>query len=819
MLQEKYLLEHFPDLVRPSSLTLFHVRKYLGQGERAAFIRYDPETPMSEIEFRHPADKATRRLHYDDIKKFVSQSAIEASNWIKHLDPITITNVTIWTHLHGADLFKILLDGGVFNSVASLMEKGSGISSYVKRFTNDPQLLKQALSELNVLTGFLNNDVIPVDWVTKMVELAHGGEEHGIDQATWLESFSSSLTEISAGHGARPPVNVTLLEYIESGKWITSGSSTIGEVKWSYDEKRGRFKARKNMVQFLYTPAELYDLVMGWDGVTTSVAFQKNEIAKRRLAVASNFESYILDSYMLFLYGDGWKNWSYITLDETPRQAQARTAHMSHLMSRGHFALPFDYDSFDHQAQTSELIVIVRKFIDSITVPPSYRETWIHIKRLILSGYERGVMRIILSEGRVVETKVTGGLPSGVRLTSLIGNVWNATVTNMVVGIATTLTGGVKPEAVGVRGDDTYVISESPAYLGLVRRLYQALNARGKDSKFGIAANICEFLRNEISPEGQRGWSNRSITSVTQRKPWTSAPWQVDQQVTISRLAIDTLSRRVRKDCAFLHRANKSKWSRFYRQSSDWLHLPRRLGGLGVYEDRGKRPSGKLPLTIQDRVRYSNLNPTSPPWAVLSREQQLEYSRLEMTRRLSTDDIPKASLKRKDELIDLVRKTRVTWTKEDPIPLMDVRARCPSPTRPTAWPTKHRPTREEFRLEDGKTVTFEEALSSASSVAQAKKISVRQVLQPMFPNTWEHVTEWERRGWHRTDAINLVLGKTPTELTYPLHPELTPFVQEVIDKRCRSWVGRARIARRLYGYTRGAVRSIVTQGGLLVYSY
>lgn len=796
-----------------------HIRKFLGSGERAAHVKFDPTTEITEIEFRHPADKATRRLHFQDIRKFVRPDAITASNWLKHLDPITITNVTIWVQLHGYEAFEVMLEGGAFNDVASLMEKGSGLSSYVKRFTHDPFDLKQVFAEVNVLTGFLNNDVAPVDWVTKMVELAHGGEDHGIDQERWLQVFSDSLSEISQGYGPKPEMAFTLKDYIDSGKWITAGSSTVGEIKWTLEGKNGRFKARKNMVQILYTTDQLYDLVMSWDGKTRSEAFIKNEIAKRRLAVASNFESYILDSYMLFLYGDSWKNWKFITLDETPRQAQERTAKVSRLMGRGHYALPFDYDSFDHQAQTAELLIIVRKFIDSISVPPSYQGTWTHIKRLILSGYEWGVMRIRTSEGRVVETKVTGGLPSGVRLTSLIGNVWNASVTNMVVGLASTLTGGVRPEAVGVRGDDTYVISESPAYLGLIRRLYQSLNARGKDAKFGIATKICEFLRNEISAEGQRGWTNRSITSVTQRKPWTSAPWQVDQQVTISRLAIDTLSRRVRKDCSFLHRANKSKWSRFYRQSSDWLHLPRRLGGLGIYEDNGMRPSGKLPLTIEDRVHYTNLIPTSPPWAVMSREEQLEFSRLEMTRRLSTDDIPKASLKRKNDLIDLVRKTSVQWHKEDPIAPAIVQARCPTATEPVLWPVHHRPPREIYSLGDGRNITFEQALSTASSVARAKKTSVRAVLQPMFPMTWECIRTWERKGWHRTDSINLVLGKTPTELSYPLHPELTPFVQEAIDKRCRAWVGRSNIARRLYGYTRGAVRSIVDQGGLKVYSY
>nr|UUV42526.1 MAG: RNA dependent RNA polymerase [Ilomantsi toti-like virus 2] len=734
------------------------------------------------------------------------------------MDPIIITNFAIWVELHGIGLFMVLLDGGLLNDMDSLMEKGSALSSYVKRFTNDPLDLKQAFSEINVLTGFLNSDVAAVDWLAKMTDLAHGGEEHGVEPEGWLDVFSESLAEISLGRGPRQPKFITLEQFVKRGVWITAGSSSIGSVEWEHDGKSGKFKARKNMLQYIYTPDELYEKVMAWDGVTISNAFVKNEIAKRRLAVASNFESYIMDSYLIYLYGDNWKNWEYVTLDETPRESQNRTAGVSYHLKNGCYALPFDYDKFDHQATTDELLVIVDKLINAIEVPCWYGETWTQIKRTIRHGYQHGIMRIKLPSGETSETKVTGGLPSGVRLTSNIGNVWNATVTNIVLKIAAQLTNR-RPKAAGVRGDDTYIVSESPAYLGLVRRLYQAVNAKGKDTKFGISRGICEFLRNEITKHGQRGWANRSITSVTQRKPWTSSPWGIDQQVTITRLVIDSLSRRVRKDLTFLHRANTSKWSRFYRQSSDWLHLPRRLGGFGIYEDTGKRPSGKLPLTIEDRARYPNIIPSCPVWAEMSREQALEFSRLAMTNRLSTDDIPKASIKRKNELIDAVRKTKINWHKVDPLQPIHIDAPCPSPTVPAQWPIAHRVPRETIVCEDDEEISFEQALATASDVARAKRTSVKSLLQPLFPGTWTEISKWERRGWHRTDAINMVLGKTPTELTFPLHPELTVFVQEQVARRCHNWYGREHIASLLYGYTRGSVQSILDHGGGILYSY
>lgn len=818
LIQERYLLEHFPELIRPHTLGLEHIRKFLGRGKRASHVVYNSTLSVCDLEYRCAADKATRRLHFDDIRKYVGKDALRAANWLKHMDPIIITNFTIWTELHGFGLFEVALEGGLLNDMKSLMEVGSSLSSYVKRFTNDPLDLKQAFSEINVLTGFLNSDIEAVDWLGKMSELAHGGELHGVDQEEWLNIFTESLNDVSRGYGAKQPKFLTLEQYVKRGKWITAGSSSIGKVEWSHDAKSGSFKARKNMLQYLYTPDELYEMVMNWDGVTVSKAFVKNEIAKRRLAVASNFEAYIMDSYLMYLYGDNWKNWSYVTLDETPCQSQNRTAGVSQNLRDGCYALPFDYDQFDHQATTAELLIIVDKLIDAIEVPCWYGETWTHIKRMIKHGYRHGIMKITLPSGETVETLVTGGLPSGVRLTSLIGNVWNAIVTNIVIKLAGQLT-NMHPRAAGVRGDDTYIVSRSPAYLGLVRRLYQAVNAKGKDTKFGISRGICEFLRNEITKDGQRGWSNRSITSISQRKPWTSAPWGVDQQVTITRLVIDSLFRRVRKDVSFLHRANKSKWSRFYRQSSDWLHLPRRLGGFGIYEDNGARPSGKLPLTIEDRARYPNIIPSSPVWADMSRDQQLEYSRLAMTNRLSTDDIPKASIKRKNELIEGVRHTKIRWSKLRPLETKNIDAPCPKPTVPSLWPIRHRVPREVIVCGDDEEVSFEQALATASDVARAKRVSVRSLLQPLFPATWTEISVWEKRGWHRTDAINMVLGKTPTELTFPLHPELTVFVQEQIARRCHNWFGREHIASQLYGYTRGSVHSILEHGGNFLYSY
>ena len=68
-----------------------------------------------------------------------------------------------------------------------------------------------------------------------------------------------------------------------------------------------------------------------------------------------------------------------------------------------------------------------------------------------------------------------------------------------------------------------------------------------------------------------------------------------------------------------------------------------------------------------------------------------------------------------------------------------------------------------------------------------KRIGIRveplpELASRWYPQVWMEVEVLERNGWHRTDAINIVLGEVSIEPTKILHPLLTTFVQESVRR-------------------------------------
>lgn len=702
---------------------------------------------------------------------------------------------------------------GYFNDIATFLDQASTLSSWIKRFGPNEIVNKQRYSELNTLVGYMNSDLKPTDWKAELQSLAHGGQPHGLVGSDWRSDFARSNAQIkaTAAHALRPEY-ISLFDYIQSGAWLTAGSSSIGSVRWEAGEHAGSFKARKNMLVYIYTSAELYDLVQRWDGVSRNRAFTKDELSKRRLAVASNIEGYLCESYFLALYGHPYKNWKYVTLDETPGETHNRTAAISDMLANGAYALPFDFKGFDHQATQWEIEHMVNSNLDDIQVPTSGAAEWSTIKAKISKSYHTAqiTMRI---DNHVITEHVTGGLPSGVRMTSLIGNQWNAIVTNIVLEYARELTDDT-PLAVGVRGDDTYIIHQSPLYLAIVREMYKAVNAVGLDSKFGICHQVCEFLRNEISASGQRGWANRSIPSVTQRKPWNPSPWGIANQVITTRDNIATIERRLGDALPFLHHANKVKWSKYFKQSYKWLELPTREGGLGVYPDQGWRPGRKLSLAMPKSVAFQNIIPTSPAWVQLNDEQAKLYSTLQMNNLLATDDIVHVSKYTNQGTLAYMRKFKTTWTRQTVQRSLLDGLIVPQPLSTTLWKPVLHPTDEKWN-----GFSFMTVVATASSVARATDTTVKDILSERFPRTWGRIQDLEQQGWHRTDAINIVSGKFPTTSTFRIHPSLTLFISNAMSKQMRHTRGRSKIAARLYALTWSGECQMVEQHALRTYAY
>lgn len=787
---------------------------------------------LERMPVRSKLDSSIRRLKWRDVWSTTPADLRHEMRYYQHLDLIFSTNVMIWGRLFGVDCLRDLRLLGLFNGLDHFLDRASKISAYVKRFPYDPDDVKQKLAELSGLIGYLTTDTESWNTAEELAALAEGGNQHGLVTDDWRSLFPQLAELIKNGRSA--PKFITFEEYVKSGQWTTSGSASIGKVVWTHDLEHGSFKAKKNMLFEIYTPDELWALAEAWDGTLRSRAFIKSEAGKRRLAVSSNLESYLYESYILRLYGHSFKNWDYITLDESAATQHNRSAKTVQLLKAGAWALPFDFARFDHQPTTWEIQTMVSSIIREVSVPTTYAEQFSNIASKVVSSYAKSHISMVI-DGEEHGHTVTGGIPSGVRITSLIGNQWNSIMTSRARALATAVL-GYDPVLFGqIKGDDTAIFCRTAVECWVFRMSYQAINAIGLDSKFGISQNVCEFLRNEASPSGLRGWANRTIPTLTQRKPWTAQPWSPSRDTATLASNIRTLERRLGIDLAWAHRANSIKWSRLMRQSYFWLHLPVRLGGLGVYPFNGWVPSRKLPLVtkpIIDTDVRAAVETDGPQWLALPISARDKYLKLSMSEKMAFDDIPGPQQAFFRDYIDEVRSLKITWSRDNQLlkrynafkivaeqtPIL-----TPSLEPDNSWPKLQTPN----------------LLSSDSSVPPFPQwvreyMSLKRLWEPQFgtlpkfidlaskffPNISDRIQYYERNGWHRADAIDLASGSVPAEANANMHPMLTDYLRTgLLRAGILRWKSRVRIALKLSAYSAIYATKIQMSTGGALYKY
>lgn len=782
----------------------------------------DPETPVStpgnivETEYRVKSDLAVTRLRLKDIIHKLDLDIVSFMNsHLCHLDQTILTNLAIWTQLWGLRHLVSIHSLGMLNDIDTYATKMSKVSSFAKRFPFETDNAKQRWCEVNTLTGYMQNDIGTFDYDKEFESLATGGNEH---PEWWLQAFKRKVVDLMTVQEA--PDFVSFEHYVKEGLWLTSGSSNIGKVEWSYDGDTGKFKARKNMLFDLYTKEEIYEIALNWDASLQNKVFIKDELAKRRLAVASNIEAYLNQAYLLYLFGHGFKNYKYITLDEKPNETHKRNCKLIKLLKEGSYALPFDFKGFDRQPTTEEIKIIISRVIDLVSprIPAAHRKLFNSIAMKNIICYDRNYLFSPLT-GKTQQQ--SGGLPSGIRPTSLIGNLWNMISTDIARDFTRDLLGGDYIQEIALKGDDTYIIAPNFFVCLVFRYAYQSINAIGENSKFGIMQNACEFLRTEISTTGVRGWTNRAIPSVTQRKPWNPEPWTENSQVQTIANNIYLLERRCKLDCSWLHHSNKMKWSKMVHQSYLWLHLPKHHGGFGIYEWNGWLPDCKLPLTQPPVFDIPNLNPSSVElsWFSLSHEDKRAYQKVEFSSKIAASDIPGPQKHVMRSYINDLRRTKPTWSKS----VIQFRTLA-MPAGPTYsnpfWPHPKVATSTV-----SSTIGFPllpEFVRQHQTAKRAKIAvpSLIDLIRQHYPSAYKVMARCELNGWHRTDAINIACGKIPTEPLKILNPILAAWVQQIVlNAGLLHWRGRRNIANRLYAATTLAIHHVQHEGGASMYAF
>jgi len=454
---------------------------------------------------------------------------------------------------------------------------------------------------------------------------------------------------------------------------------------------------------------------------------------------------------------------------------------------------------------------MVEALVASVPVPLELQPQWRFVVEKVLASYRDSEISMNIDGVEYVE-EVSGGLPSGVRFTSVFGNLWNAALTNIVRSLATRLLGYDPIKQLAIKGDDTALVCSTATECLIVRYCYMAVNAVGLDSKFGISQGHYEFLRKEIGVRGVRGWPCRAIAAITQRKPWLAQPMSPTALVETTASTIRTLERRVGRSLPQIHLANKQKWSKYYSQSHMWLELPVRLGGYGVYPWHGWVPNGRLPRPTKPVLRVGNLvdREVGYSWETFTGEENAKIVHEEAQIKVGAADIPGISARSNRSWAEQVRKIRVTWVRSGVTPVVAPIPSAPAVIASEFWP-KPGPGRHVSVNDANLSLELFLRQYNVVSAAGIKKKRLVEYLEYHFPVIFQKMRHYEYRGWHRTDALELAAGGTPAEPSHA-HPAVTPFILAGIRRHNpQTWVGRKEIALKLYATTLSQMRYVATR--------
>lgn len=493
----------------------------------------------------------------------------------------------------------------------------------------------ELLCECAGFTGYRNPPYPGFDVVRESRDLAHVSS---LPHETTSGSFASTAAFI-----LRVPVPsvqyIPFSDWVVSGEWATAGASSAGRVEWETATSSGHFKARKNVATAVLDLPSLATAALDLPG-QVNVAITKSELGKIRIAVSSDLETYLLQTWVTRLLGGCYTQWPGSTVEETPNEETNRALEILRLAAT-QIGLPFDYAGFDHQPTLDEVLVIVNLLLDMAltNVPATQLDDFGRVRAAIIRGFKNSVL--LVRPPTPARFPVTGGVMSGLRWTSLIGNAWNTVVTTLAVRVVTTLMGSQPSVTRWIRGDDSAIFADTWSTVTAVKLGYDALGVLSSAGKFSALPHNMEFLRVWYRDRAY-GYAPRALPGLTQRKPWTAEGWTPNGTWASLFEVLTTLRRRglpsELTDAAWDYFV--AVWSRKSRLPGWLLGCPRGLGGLGVgVWDGESYPDTPVPT------------PSPPPFRVLNSTGLLARRRASQILDLVSFTIPDASLADLDQSI------------------------------------------------------------------------------------------------------------------------------------------------------------------------
>lgn len=748
---------------------------------------------------RAKSDLSLRRTRMADIW-FSYKFSVGLDRWrsivaeLAGFDYISVMNICLASLLlcrDGFSWWEVWRSFGAFSA---------GVSYYgvCAKFVND-QVKRHAhvdfprgfMAECGVMTGYRNPPFPGFDVFEQASDLANAGTLHGLERSElapeWVRQANESLRVAPA-----PVTWTSLRDYVLKAGWLTSGASSDGRVEWAWGDEKGHFKARKNLVPEVVDLNELADRVEAANS-QVNVTIIKAELGKIRLAVSSDLEMYLKMDYLMYFLNHAYKAWPGNTIEESVKeQAYRQNAMYDAIIDN--WNLPFDYAGFDHQASTKELQFMMASLAGQClsAIDPRHHAEFMKVSTDVVNSFSHSVLKARNNEEER-EFVVTGGLMSGLRVTTLAGNAWNTVMTGLVEKYLRILGLPAWTER-WIRGDDSAIVKRTYVETLLFRLLYAAINADGADGKFGIHFGCSEFLRVWYERDGLMGYASRAIPGLTQRKPWSPNPWSDEAVMTQVYDATCTLRRRgvASKTVGAFWRSVKTGWSRRKHVSTRWLSIPAPRG-LGVEPWDGftvvDRP---WPRTKMDGFELTNgtgwtkrqLLEQYASWMPVSDSEADQMAKAAISSKIAGDDVP--------QINSALRGKSVVPTEAV---FSNLRAPAPNGLRQLAEAQQlrlrqlKRRALERWTPEVGDYGSYSwlrQKWVDVSAVLRYRGGSTLTYFRSLCPEFVHHVLNLERKGLARSEALDWLFGSVSWNRVDKLHSMLssvlTTSVCEVMAK-------------------------------------
>jgi len=554
----------------------------------------------------HDAWTAIKAIGYDSIM-------ISFLNNIRGVyDYITILNILWFTAILGTEWL---------NSISRMFNSGiEGILAVVKpindkvKIAQDVEMNRFSYYELGAITGYRLPPYPGFDMTNEARDLAHGGNEFNFTDQYYEDIAREALSVIrTTGH---TPRQIGFYEYIKDGQWATTGASDREKYTIIIDGEEIEISARKNMLPDILDIDETYLKCLKIRRQENR-AFIKPELGKLRLVVIGDFYTYLQMSWLNIYINHRYKDWYASTIEETSIDMSNRMARMLELNSDEYFCLPYDFKQFDHQITLNHIKIMLNIVLDDAQESVSSENLleFKYIRKIVVNNFDNSYLSWY-DKGTRYEEKITGGLMSGLRWTSMIGNAWNMIMTKIVISILDKVRQAsglfrhiaVKNQAqYYVRGDDTAIYSKNPFYLQQMNVIYSKMNIIGSVGKYGLHKGQMEFLRIWYNNRAN-GYIARSIPNLSQRKGDSREP---SDPRNIIKAIIDTI-RTIRRRSTYREQADYDDkmtrismiekvvctiWARKHNIPYEALSIPIAKGGLGLL-------NYSIPYIMNEEIKF-----------------------------------------------------------------------------------------------------------------------------------------------------------------------------------------------------------------------